>query len=85
MTQETGQRPNGAAAAILAVSAPRIDARTHLTGGYRRRFCRRRNFLHHCSRVILADSSLKTELSGVLKCVDFGVNARQDRLEILQS
>jgi hypothetical protein len=27
MTQETGKRPNGAAAAILAVSPPRIDAR----------------------------------------------------------
>jgi len=85
MTQETGQRPNGAAAAILAVSAPRIDARAHLTGGYLRRFCRRRNFVRQCSRVILADSSLKTELSGVLKGVDFGVNARQDCLEILES
>jgi len=38
MTQETGQRPNGAVAAILAVSAPRIDARAHLTGGHLRRF-----------------------------------------------
>jgi len=85
MTQETGQRPNGAAAAILAVSAPRIDARAHLTGGYLRRFCRRRNFVCQCSRVILAESSLKAELSGVLKCVDFGANARQDRLEILES
>ena len=85
MTQETGQRPNGAAAAILAVSAPRIDARARLTGGYLRRFCRRRNFVRQCSRVILVDSSLKTELSGVSKGVDFGVNARQDRLEILES
>jgi len=63
MTQETGQRPNGAAAAILAVSAPRIDARAHLAGVYLRRFCRRRIFVRQCSRVILADSSLNTELS----------------------
>jgi len=74
MTQETGQRPNGAAAAILAFSPPRIDARTHLKGGYLRRFCRRCNFVRHCWRVILADSSLKTELSGVLKGVDFGAS-----------
>jgi len=85
MTQETGQRPNGAATAILAVSLPRIDARAHLTGVYLRRFRRRRNFVRQCSRVILADSSLKTELSGVLKGVDFGVNARRDRLETLES
>ena len=84
-TQEISQRPNGAAAAILAVSAPRIDARAHLTGDYLRRFCRRRNFIRQCSRVILADSSPKTELSGVLKGVDFGAHARQDRLGILES
>ena len=85
MTQETGQRPNGAAATILAVSLPRIDARAHLKGGYLRRFCRRRNFVRHHSRVNLADSSLKTELSGVLKGVNFGAHARQDRVEILES
>jgi len=85
MTQETGQSPTGAAAAILAVSAPRIDARAHLTGGYLRRFCRWRNFVRQCSRVILADSSLKTKLPGVLKCIDFGAHARQDRLGILES
>jgi len=33
MTQETGQRPNGAAAAILAVSTPHIVARAHFNGG----------------------------------------------------
>jgi len=32
MTQETGKRPNGAAAAILAVSSPRTDARAYLKG-----------------------------------------------------
>jgi len=85
MTQGTGQRPNGAAAAILAVSAPLIDARAFSTGGYLRRFCRWRNFVRQCSRVILADSSLITELSGVLKGVDFGAHARQDRLGILES
>jgi len=63
--------PRGAAAAILAVSLPCIDARAHLKGGYLRRFYRRRNFVRHCSRVILADSSLNTELSGVLKGVNF--------------
>ena len=45
MTQGTGQRPNGAAAAILAVSTPHIDARAHLKRGYLRRSCRRRNFV----------------------------------------
>jgi len=67
--------PRGAATAILAVSPPWIDARAHLTGGYLRRFCRWRNFVRQCSRVIVADSSLKTELSGVLKGVDFGAHA----------
>jgi len=66
--------PRGAAATILAVSLPRIDARAHLEGGYLRRFERRRNFVRHCSRVILADSSLKTQLSGVLKGVNFGAS-----------
>jgi len=32
LTQETGKRPNGAAAAILAVSSPRIDARDYYEG-----------------------------------------------------
>jgi hypothetical protein len=66
-TEAIGQRLNGAAAAIHAISAQRIDARARSKGGYLRRFCRRRNFVRQCSRVILADSSLKTELSGVLK------------------
>ena len=85
MTEGTGQRPNGAATAILAVSAPCIDARAHLTGGYLRGFCRRRNFVRQCSFVILADSSLKTELSGVLEGANFGAHARQDRLDVLES
>jgi len=70
---------------MLAVSAPRIDARAHLMGGYLRRFCRRRNFVRQCSRVILADSTLKTEPSGVSKGVDFGAQARQDRLGFSES
>jgi hypothetical protein len=74
-----------AAAAILAVTLPRIDARVHLKGGYLRRFCRRRNFVRQWSRVILADSSFKTALPGVLNGQNFGTHARQDRLEILES
>jgi len=74
MTQETGQRHTGAAAAILAVSLPRLDARAHLKEGYLRRFCRRRNFVRHCSRVNLADSPLKTKFPGVLKGVNFGAS-----------
>jgi len=77
--------PRGAAAAILAVSTPRIDACAHLKEGYLRRFCRRRNFVRHCWRVILTDSSLKTELSGFLKGLEFGAHARQDHLKILES
>jgi hypothetical protein len=77
--------PRGAATAILAVSTPRIDAHAHLKEGYLRRFCRRRNFVRQGSRVVLADSPLKTELPGGLKGLNFGAHARQDRLEILQS
>ena len=61
MTQETGKRPNGAAAAILAVSPPRIDARAHVKD--LRWFCCRRNFVRQCSRIILAKSPLKTAFS----------------------
>ena len=67
--------PRGAATAILAVPPLRIDAPAHLTGGYLRQFCCRRNFVRQCWRVILAESSRKTELSGVLKGVDFGAHA----------
>jgi hypothetical protein len=77
--------PRGAATAILAVPPPRIDASVHLEGGYLRRFCRQGNFVRQCSRVILAESSLKTELPGVLKGVNFGAHARQDPLEMLES
>jgi hypothetical protein len=60
MTQETGKLHNGAAAAILAVPFPRVDTNAYMKGGCLRRFCRRRNFVRHCSRVIRADLSLKT-------------------------
>jgi hypothetical protein len=73
-TQETGQRHNGAAAVILAVSLPRIDTRAHLKGGYLRRCCRRRIFVRQCSRVNLADYPLKTELPGVLKGLNCGAS-----------
>ena len=59
--------PRGAPAAIVAISPPRIDARACLKGVCLGRFCRRRNFVRQCSRVIVADSPLKTELKGVLK------------------
>ena len=75
MTQVTGQCPNCAAAANLVVSPPRIDARANLMEGYLRRFCRRRNLVRQCLRVILADSPLKTELPGVLKGLNFGAHA----------
>ena len=48
-------------------------------------FCCWRNFVRQCSRANLADSPLKTELPGVLKGVNFGAHARQERLEILES
>jgi len=38
MTQETGKRPNGAAAAILAVPFPRVDTNAYIKGGCLRRF-----------------------------------------------
>jgi len=59
MTQETGKRHNCAAAAILAVPFPRVDTNACMKGGCLRRFCRRRHFVRHCSRVIHADSPLK--------------------------
>jgi len=43
---------------------------------YLRRFCRRRNFVRQCSRVVLADSPLKTELPGVLKGLIFRAPTR---------
>jgi len=61
MTQETLKRHNGAAAVILAVPFPRVDTNAHIKGDCLRRFCRRRHFVRHCSRVIRADSPLKTE------------------------
>ena len=60
ITHETGKRHNGAAAAILAVPFPRVDMNAYIKGGCLRRFCRRRHFVRHCSRVIRADSPLKT-------------------------
>ena len=75
MTQETGQRPNGAAEAILEVPPPHIDARAHFHGVYMRRFCLRRNFVRQCSSVNVADSPLRTELPGVLKDLNFGAQA----------
>ena len=41
-------------------SPPRIDANAYKKGGCLRQFCRRRHFVRHCSRVIGADSPLKT-------------------------
>jgi len=76
--------PGAAPAAILAVSPPHIDARANLRGGCLQRFCRRRNFVRHRSRVIVAESPLNTELPGVLegrKCWRF---AREGRFDIRQ-
>ena len=44
-----------------------------------------RNVVPHCSRLVPANSPLKTELPGVLRGLDFGAHARQDRIEILES
>jgi hypothetical protein len=55
-----------------------------MQGGCLRRFFRRRNFVRQCSRVILAESPLKTKLPGVSKGVNFGAHARQDRVETLE-
>jgi len=66
--------PRGAPAAILAIPPQHIDVRANLRGGCLQRFCRRRNFVRHCWRVIVADSPLKTELPGVLKGVNSGAS-----------
>jgi hypothetical protein len=50
MTQETGKRPNGAAAAILAGPFPRVDTDAYIKEGCLRQFCRRPHFVRHCSR-----------------------------------
>jgi len=71
ISQETGKRPNGAAAAILAVPPPRIDVNE--MAGCLRRFCRRRYFVRHCSRVIRADSPLKTAFCILLATQVIGV------------
>ena len=41
-------------------SPQRVDANAYEKRGCLRRFCRRRYFVRHCLRVILADSPLKT-------------------------
>jgi len=66
--------PRGSPAAILAVSPPRIDTRACLKGVCLWRFCRRRNFVRQCWRVIVADSPLKTHLPGVLKGLNHGTS-----------
>jgi len=66
--------PRGAPAATLAVSSPHIDARAYLKRGCLWRFCHRGNFVSQCSRVIVAESPLKTELPGVLKGVNLGAS-----------
>jgi len=60
MTQETGKPPNCAAAAILAVPFPCVDTNAYIMGSCLRRFCRRRHFVRHCSRVICVDSPLES-------------------------
>ena len=74
-TQEMGTRPNGAPAATLAVLFPRVDTNAHIKGSCLRRFCRRRYFLSHCSRVILADSPLKTAFFILLATEVIGAHA----------
>jgi len=76
--------PRGAPAAILAFSSPRIDARAYLEGVCPRRFGGRRNFVRECSRVILADSPLKTELPGVFKGPKFGATRGKACFEMRQ-
>jgi len=76
--------PRGAAAAILAVSPPRTDARAYSKGHYLRQFCRRRNFVRQCSRVILADSPFKAEPPGVLKGLNFGASRGKACFDIRQ-
>jgi hypothetical protein len=75
MTQEMGTRPNSAPAAILAVPFPRVDTNAHMKGGCLRRFGRRRYFVRHCSRVILADSPLKTAFFILLATEVIGAHA----------
>ena len=85
MTQETGKRPNGAAAAILAVRPPRSPRCDYYEEIPRLGAAAAATSVRQCSRVNLADSPLKTELPGVLKGLIFGAHARQDRVEILES
>ena len=54
--------PRVAPAAILAVPFPRVNTNAYIKGGCLLRFWRRRHFVRHCSRVIRADSPLKTAI-----------------------
>jgi len=47
-------------------------------------FCRRRNFVRHCPRGILADSPLKTELTGGLKGLNVGASRGKACFDIRQ-
>jgi len=75
MTQETGKRHNGAAAAIFAVPFPRVGTNAYTQGGCLRRFCRRRHFVRLCSRVIRAGSPLKTAFFILLATQVIGARA----------
>ena len=62
MTQETGKRPNGAAAAILAVRRQGLHGMS-TTKGFRASARPPPTLVRHCLRVILANSSLKEAFS----------------------
>jgi hypothetical protein len=60
LTVQMCDSPRGTAAVILAIPPLRVDANAYQKGGCLRRICRRRYIVHHYSRVIRADSPLKT-------------------------
>jgi len=82
MTQETGKRPNGAAAAILAVRPPRSPRRDYYEGIPRLGAAAAATSYANV-RASFSQIRHSTELPGVLQGVNFGAHARQDRLEIL--
>jgi hypothetical protein len=82
LTQETGKRPNGAAAAILAVSPPLRIHIDHYEGIPRLGVAAADTSYVIVRASFSADSPLKTELPGVSKGIDFGAPRGEFTLQI---
>jgi hypothetical protein len=84
MTLETGKRPNGAAAAILAVRPLRSPRRDYYEG-IPRLGAAAAATLYANVRASFSPIRHSHRAPGVFKGLNCGAHARQDRVEILES